>query len=164
MIKEGATTLWERWEHLTNAGMNSHNHIMFGSIDTFFYKVHAGINLDPSSPGFKRVIIKPYPIGDLKHASASIKTIRGIISSNWSRDNDLFNLQIKLPCNTKASVSIPKMGLKEVTVKEGGKLIWKNRSFLKVVEGISKGAEDKEYVTFEVGSGLYSFQLRGTPG
>ena len=30
MIRERATTLWERWESLTEEGMNSQNHIMWG--------------------------------------------------------------------------------------------------------------------------------------
>ncbi|MGC8746870.1 MAG: family 78 glycoside hydrolase catalytic domain [Candidatus Saccharicenans sp.] len=37
MIREGATTLWERWEKLTGRGMNSHNHVMFGSLDAWLY-------------------------------------------------------------------------------------------------------------------------------
>ena len=60
MIKEGATTLWERWEYMAGGGMNSHNHIMFGSVDAWFYRVLAGINVDPSVFGFRRIMIKPY--------------------------------------------------------------------------------------------------------
>jgi alpha-L-rhamnosidase len=49
MVAEGATTLWERWEKLTGQSMNSHNHIMFGSIDAWFYKYLGG--LAPLKPG-----------------------------------------------------------------------------------------------------------------
>jgi len=159
MIKEGATTLWERWEYLANSGMNSHNHIMFGSVDTFFYKTLAGICIDPSSPGFKKIIIKPFPVGDLKYVNASIKTIKGVISSNWERTEGFFNLRVSVPVNTKATINVPKMGLKNVLVKEKDKLIWENGSFLKEVPGIIEGREDKDYVIFEVGSGEYHFQV-----
>ncbi len=46
MIREGATTLWERWEFLTGSAMNSHNHIMFGSVDSWLYRCVAGISAD----------------------------------------------------------------------------------------------------------------------
>ena len=39
MIDEGATTLWERWENREGSGMNSHNHTMLGSVDSWFYRV-----------------------------------------------------------------------------------------------------------------------------
>ena len=45
MVSKGSTTLWERWGGYRYFGpaMNSLNHIMFGSIDEFFYKDIAGI-------------------------------------------------------------------------------------------------------------------------
>ncbi|MCX8171517.1 MAG: family 78 glycoside hydrolase catalytic domain, partial [Candidatus Bathyarchaeota archaeon] len=75
MIEEGATTIWERWEYLTGPGMNSHNHIMFGSVDAWFYKALAGINADPSCPGFEKIVIKPHIVGDLTYVGASLRTI-----------------------------------------------------------------------------------------
>lgn len=161
MIKEGATTLWERWEYLANAGMNSHNHIMFGTVDAWFYKVLAGIGLDSAGPGFQRIIIKPYPVGDLKYASASVKTTRGIVSSSWARHDRSLVLNVTLPFNSEAKVHIPKIGLEKVIVKEGEKTIWENGSYVGGIAGITGGREDEDYVTFEVGSGSYSFKVSG---
>ena len=144
--------------------MNSHNHIMFGTVDPFFYKVLAGINLDPSSPGFKQIIIKPYLIGDLKYISASLKTIKGRVSSSWAKHETSLVLHVDIPCNAKAQVHIPKMGLKEVTVKESGKVVWEKRRFLEKVAGIAGEKEGKNYVIFKVGSGSYSFEVSETPG
>ncbi len=56
MIREGATTLWERWEKLAGSGMNSHNHHMLGSVNAWLYKYVAGIRV--LEPGFKRFIIR----------------------------------------------------------------------------------------------------------
>jgi len=161
MIGEGATTLWERWEYLTNAGMNSHNHIMFGSVDTFFYKVLAGINIDPSYPGFKRIIIKPCPAGDLKYVSCSVKTVKGTVSSSWIKYGNSLILNVSIPFNTEAKVSIPKMELEKIIVKESRKTIWENDSYIDGVEGIKNGEESKDYITFDVGSGMYSFEMEG---
>jgi len=48
------------------------------------------INIDPASPGFERIIIKPYVVGDLNYLSASIKTIRGMIFSSWKKNKHSF--------------------------------------------------------------------------
>lgn len=159
MLREGATTLWERWEYLADGGMNSHNHIMFGSIDAWFYKVLAGINIDPASPGFRRIIIKPYIVGDLNYVSASLKTIRGMVSSNWEKSGHSLILNVSLPVNTEARVNVPKMNLGNVTIKESGKTVWENGSYREGIAGIAGANEDDQYVTFQVGSGSYSFEL-----
>ena len=36
--------------------MNSQNHIMLGSIDAWFYRYLAGIQLDPSIPGWQKIL------------------------------------------------------------------------------------------------------------
>lgn len=159
MLREGATTLWERWEYLADGGMNSHNHIMFGSIDAWFYKVLAGINIDPASPGFRRVVIKPHIVGDLDYVSASIKTMRGMVYSSWKKSDHSLTLSLTLPVNSQAKVSVPKMKLDNVTIKESGKIVWENGSCLEGIAGITGASEDDEHVTFEVGSGSYSFEV-----
>lgn len=164
MIREGATTLWERWEYLAEGGMNSHNHIMFGSVDAWFYKVLAGINIDPASSGFRRIIIKPFIVGDLRYVSASVKTIRGMVSSSWKKNTHSLTLSIILPVNTQAKVSVPKMKLANVTIRESRKTVWGNGSYREGIAGIIGASEDDEYVTFEVRSGSYSFEmLKGKP-
>ena len=161
MLREGATTLWERWEYLADGGMNSHNHIMFGSIDAWFYKVLAGINIDPAGPGFAGIIIKPYVVGDLDYVSASVRTMRGMISSSWKKSDHSLALNITLPVNTQAKVGVPRVKLGNVTIKESGKAVWENSSYLGGIAGITGASEDEEYVTFEVGSGSYSFVVEG---
>jgi uncharacterized protein YraI len=56
-------------------------------------------------------------------------------------------------------VSIPKIGLKWITIKEKGETIWKNNSYVDGVIGIKSGSDEGNYVTFEVGSGSYSFEV-----
>ena len=36
-------------------------------------------------PGYQEFKIKPYPLGDLTSANASVKTVRGKVSSSWKR-------------------------------------------------------------------------------
>jgi alpha-L-rhamnosidase len=159
MIKEGATTIWERWEYLAGSGMNSHNHIMFGTVDTWFYRVLAGINVDCSAPGFEHFTIKPCIIGDLKNVSASIRTIKGAISSEWVKSQRFLTLKISVPVNSKAHVYCPKLQFEKVLVKESGEVIWKNSKYIKKIKGIKNGKDNDEYVVFEVGSGSYIFEI-----
>jgi len=149
MIKEGATTIWERWEKLTNKGMNSHNHIMFGTVDAWFYKALAGIQ--PDSPGFKRITIKPVVPDGLNHASASIKSIYGTISSAWHRDEASFKLDVEIPVNTTARVMLPKLDIEGSTVTMNGQAV----SSLDI-----RHDNKEEYYAFEVGSGRYSFEIK----
>ena len=98
----------------------------------------------------------------MSFAVLPIKTVRGTVSSSWKRDARSSTLQVTIPVNARATVSVPKMGLENVTVTEGGTMAWQAGSYLGGVAGIAGGSESTNYVTFDVGSGSYSFQLTGT--
>jgi alpha-L-rhamnosidase len=159
MIKEDATTLWERWEYLAGGGMNSHNHIMFGSVDTWFYRMLAGINPDAIGCGFRKVIIKPYVPADLDYASASVDTIRGLVSSSWRKQDNALRLDVTLPVNSIGKICLPSAGLKNPLVKENGKVIYRKGSFVPGVAGITGGKQEEDYLIFDAGSGDYSFWI-----
>ena len=163
MISHGATTLWERWGGYKyfNAGMNSLNHIMFGCVDEFFYGDIAGIR--PAGPGYQRVAIKPQVVGDLTNAGASVETVRGLVSSSWEKEGNTLTLEVTIPVNSRGKVSVSKLGLERVVVKEGGKVVWEEGLYQGGVAGISGAEESEDYITFEAGSGEYSFKLEGTP-
>ena len=160
MLKEGATTLWERWEYLTDVGMNSQNHIMLGSVDAWFYRFLAGIQLDLPEPGWQRIVVKPYVLGDLNFVSASVNTFKGIVSSKWTKHYDSLEFEVTIPVNTSATISVPKRGWEQVTIAEGGAVIWDNSAPAQAVAGISGGQEQEDWVTFELGSGSYCFEVR----
>jgi alpha-L-rhamnosidase len=159
MIQEGATTLWERWEYLASGGMNSHNHIMFGSVDAWFYRVLAGIVVDARSPGYEHVHIKPHPVGDLNHVSASIETLRGMVSSSWRIEGGEFFLKVSIPVNSYGTVHIPNLGIENLVIEESETPVWRDRAYTGVVPGVSKGEHVDDRIVFQVGSGTYSFRL-----
>ncbi len=119
MLANGATTLWERWEHLTGGAMNSHNHPMMGSVSAWFYKYLGGINPDPEAPGFKRIILRPYPLKDLTWVRSEYTSMYGVIRSSWQKENDAFRLSVSVPVNTTATVHVPVDNVNRIT--EGGK-------------------------------------------
>ena len=97
-IRHGATTIWERWDGWTEEHgfqtplMNSFNHYSLGSVVQWLYEYVAGIRLDPERPGYEHVVIAPNP-GDLEHAEASFKSVRGPIRSAWRRTPQGFELR-----------------------------------------------------------------------
>ncbi len=160
MVREGATTLWERWEYLTGPGMNSHNHIMLGSIDAWFYKALAGINADPDQPGFEKILIKPHVLEGLDYAEASLKTIRGTIVSRWEKKDGSLTLEAAIPVNSWGEIYVPTLGLERVVVEEGGRVVWRDGRFIEGTPGVESGRLEGNYVVFKVGSGSYRFLVK----
>jgi alpha-L-rhamnosidase len=149
MLANGATTLWERWENAAGFAMNSHNHPMMGSIDSWFYKYLLGILPDVSHPGFEKFTIKPYIINELSFAEGEYNSVKGLIKSAWKKKAGFIYMDITIPENSTATVYIPTKNAKSIT--EGNRKIDKIKElkFLKT-EGV--------YAAFEIGSGTYNFK------
>ncbi len=109
MIDKGATTIWELWNGDTaDPAMNSGNHVMLvGDLAIWFYEYVVGIRPDPDKPAFKHILVKPQPVGDLLHATATVKTMYGPVRAHWNIDNDRFTLTLSIPPNTTATVQLP---------------------------------------------------------
>jgi hypothetical protein len=63
--------------------------------------------------------------------------------------------------NSRAAVSVPKMNLKRVRIREGDTEVWRKDRFIKGAPGFLSGQEECDYITFKVGSGCYSLKLTG---
>lgn len=121
-VKQGATTIWERWDSLRPDGfvedfgedinnMVSFNHYALGSVGDFLYRRVAGIEANYQNPGFKEFKIEPKLGGGLTFANCKYHSIYGDIESNWQIDevegNKVFTLNVIVPCNTTAKVILP---------------------------------------------------------
>ncbi|HVV72232.1 MAG TPA: family 78 glycoside hydrolase catalytic domain, partial [Verrucomicrobiae bacterium] len=107
MLANGATTLWERWEHKTGGQMNSHNHPMLGSVGSWFYKYAAGILPSMSGPGFETFTIKPHIFDRLSFVRAEYNSVKGMIKSAWRKEAGSLFLHVTIPCNSTATVYVP---------------------------------------------------------
>jgi hypothetical protein len=147
-LKQGATSLTEAWDANHNS---SHNHFMLGQIVEWFYKSLVGIDGDERGPGFKRIVIKPTPVGDVTWARARYKSIRGDIACSWRRDGDEFALDVVIPANATATVYLPAQSVDGVI--ESGKPVLdaKDVRFVRA---------DPNRVIYEIGSGEYRFVSR----
>jgi hypothetical protein len=87
--------------------------------------------------------------------------VRGLVSSSWKRIDDSLVFEVSIPVNSEAKVNVLRIGLRNIEVTESGKTVWKNGKFIQGASGIANGTETAEYLTFDVGSGSYSFRLKG---
>ncbi len=144
-ISQGATTLWEDWK-----GQSSRNHIFFGDVSAWFYKYLGGIRPDEESPGYKHFIVKPYFPEDLSWVKSSTESRYGRIESNWEKNGNNVTLNVQIPFNTTASITLPDDVSPEVRTD-------KNSS--KMTENISK---ENERITIDLPSGRYiiNFKLK----
>lgn len=110
-IRQGATTMWERWNSYTHedgfgpVSMNSFNHYAYGAVGEWMYSVIGGI--DNIEPGFKKIRIRPLPGGGLNSARASLESPYGLISTSWNVKGQGFKLEATIPPNTTAVVELP---------------------------------------------------------
>lgn len=117
MVEHNATTVWELWNgDAADPEMNSGNHVMLiGDLATWMYEQLAGIRPDPAAPGFKHIIMRPLPIGDLTYAKASHQSPYGWIRSEWHKEGNEFDWHIEIPANTTATVYLPTSHAESVT-------------------------------------------------
>ena len=142
-------TLWETWNGDGNDEGCGHCHPMFGSVVAWFYNSLAGIKPDLSNPGMKHFYVEPVIITSLKYCKATYDSLYGKIRSSWKIDeNGNLNLQVEIPANTSATVTIPDWG--SGVVMESGK----------PVSEISNIIIDKvNPFRMEVSSGSYNFVI-----
>ena len=87
------------------AEMNSFNHYAYGSIGEWLYRRVAGI--DVIEPGYKKIRIKPMFVMGIKHAEGRLETMYGLVSSSWHCDKGKIPIDITIPANCAAEVSLP---------------------------------------------------------
>ena len=101
-LEQDARTMWEYWD-----GRNSRNHPMFGGGLTWLYTRIAGMQSDPAEPGYRHIIIRPTPVGDLRWASYETLTPLGKASVRWDIKDGRFILKLRVPEGSHASVYLP---------------------------------------------------------
>jgi alpha-L-rhamnosidase len=155
ILKEGATTLWERWEFLSNDKcFNSHSHPFAGSVDVFFYKYLAGLRIE--APGFSKITIRPEPLGDLPYASASIDTPRGVLACGWRKYGETLQMDVTIPCSAETTVYIPKNGHENVRVRDGETVVYESG---KENSALADAADMDGYIRFTAEAGRYAFTV-----
>jgi len=153
MVENGATTIWELWNGNTaDPAMNSGNHVMLvGDLIIWLYEYLAGIRPDPAQPGFKHIIMRPEPVGNLTFVRATHRSPFGLIASNWRKDARAFHWDITVPVDTTATAYLPARNADQIA--ESGRSL-----------GRARGAKfiglDEGRAILELDSGTYHFDCR----
>ncbi len=112
-VKNGATTIWERWDGWTpekgfqDKSMNSFNHYAYGAVGAWMYRTVAGLELDPSDPGYGTIIFRPRPGGTITSAAASLLTPHGKAAIQWELKNKELHVELTVPTGSKGHFSSP---------------------------------------------------------
>jgi len=158
MVSTSSESVWERWDADTKPGRYPGSHLMnilVGDASTWFYATVGGINCDPDRPGFRQVIFRPAPVGDLTWAKARYHSIRGKIASEWSVTNRTFTWSVTIPANASGRVCFPAPYTADI--REAGVPLSKVEGVVRV--GVEDGAE-----VYSVPAGSYTFTAAAVDG
>lgn len=142
-LELGSTTTREQWSE-----EGSHNHPMFGGGLVWFYRKLAGMNADPDQPGYKHIVFRPQPVGEVTFAKYFNQTPNGEAGIHWKMEDQQFVVQITVPVGSEATVYVPI--LKEKSITENGDSIADSKD-------VKFQKEEDGYQVFAVKSGLYQF-------
>jgi alpha-L-rhamnosidase len=113
-VKEGATTIWERWDGYTPergfqaSSMNSFNHYSLGSVGLWLYTGAGGIVIDEAHPGFKHFFLRPQFSPRFASFAVNFDSPYGRIISTWRTGNrgDV-TYDVTVPPNSSATLTLP---------------------------------------------------------
>jgi alpha-L-rhamnosidase len=155
MISKGATTIWEGWDVIRpdgsiKHGQNSLNHCVFGSVGNWLYRYIGGLQPDPEQAGYRHFFVRPVFGKGVDSAKIIYQAPSGEIAIAWADTKERFELSVRVPCNSTATISLPTRG--RSVYKESGKVLAEVPGLMVLATG-TKGAQVK------VGSGDYRFSV-----
>lgn len=121
-VTMGATTIWERWNSMLPDGkinpgeMTSFNHYALGSIASWLHSTVGGIS---SSDGWRTIKVCPIPGGTINSADVSFAGPYGEVQASWTLVGHSFSLQVHIPPNSRALVTMPSPTVDRASVGSG---------------------------------------------
>lgn len=149
-VKQGATTMWERWNSYTikegfgDVGMNSFNHYAYGAVEEWIMSHNLGIQRDESQVAYKHILIQPEISDTFRYVKGGFRSVYGDITSAWKNTPAGTVIEFTIPANTTATFTLPT----------------DNMNNLQIITG-KQGVKDKSYsngkAVYELTSGTYKF-------
>ena len=164
-IAHNCTSLTERWDG-ANTLFSSQDHFMCGEVMEWFYHGLVGIQPDATGPGFKNIIINPGINSGLTSATATYTSANGLITNQWSVNNDRATMNMLIPPGSTALVHLP-MTDTNAAVNESGVLIWTNGATADNSPDVTFAGivttNGQTSLLWTVGSGTYQFTWNISP-
>ena len=152
-VKQGATTMWERWNSYTikegfgDVGMNSFNHYAYGAIEEWIMSHNLGIQRDENRPGYKHILMQPKIDDTFSFVKGGFRSVYGDIASAWEIKPSGTEIEVTIPANTTATFTLPVSSMDNLKLKKGKK-------------GVSSKSFDDGKAVYELKSGTYKFILK----
>jgi hypothetical protein len=105
MLASGSTMTMEAWDESLKSNLDL-NHAWGAAPANIIPRYLAGVR--PLEPGWSTFLIQPQP-GDLTDVQARVPTIKGEVSVSYRRDGRGYTLEVTIPENTTAEVSLPRL-------------------------------------------------------
>jgi len=123
--------------------------LLSGNLEAWLYQTFGGINYDLERPGFKHIILRTRPVGDLTFVRTSHRSLYGPIIGNWKFEGGAFVWNVAVPPNATATVYVPAKDAAAVT--EGNQPAAR-------AEGVRFLRMEAGSAVYSLGSGTYSFR------
>lgn len=152
-VKQGATTMWERWNSYTikegfgEVSMNSFNHYAYGAIEEWIMSHNLGIQRDENRPGYKHILMQPKIDDTFSFVKGGFRSVYGDIASAWEIKPSGTEIEFTIPANTTATFTLPVSSMENLKLKKGKK-------------GVSSKSFDDGKAFYELKSGTYKFILK----
>lgn len=152
-VKQGATTMWERWNSYTikegfgEVSMNSFNHYAYGAIEEWIMSHNLGIQRDENRPGYKHILMQPKIDDTFSFVKGGFRSVYGDIASAWEITPSGTEIEFTIPANTTATFTLPVSSMDNLKLKKGKK-------------GVSSKSFDDGKAVYELKSGTYKFILK----
>lgn len=149
-VKQGATTMWERWNSYTikegfgDVGMNSFNHYAYGAVEEWIMSHNLGIQRDETQPAYKHILIQPEINEAFKNVKGGFRSVYGEIDSEWNVTSNGTEIAFNIPANTIATFTLPVNKMGELKIVEGKK-------------GVVKKSYTDGKAVYQLLSGKYKF-------
>jgi hypothetical protein len=99
---------------------------------------------------------QPWPVGDLRHAGATVGTIHGNLSVRWERGAGRFAIELEVPVGMVVDLRLP-VTAGQQSLLEGDVPVWGTGA--RSVSGVGPVSADDGWLRTEVRSGRYAFEL-----
>ena len=147
-VRNGCTTTPELWNMAY-----SQNHCMLDHIEEWFYTRLAGIR--NTGLAYDTLLVAPYLPTDLNHLAATIQTVRGLVTSEYTQITaDSIHYRLVIPANTIATAQLP--------LPHGTTLLSNGQAVKAGDNGIISLEQTDTRVTLTLSSGTYLLTT-GTP-
>jgi alpha-L-rhamnosidase len=153
LVEHGATTMWERWngdQKRDDPTMNSYNHYAYGAVGDWIYRYAAGVDAEPSDPGYHTIWLHPTFDARVGSLDFSYESGYGTIRSSWSISGKKATWKLAIPPNSSGQLPLASEDARRFTLD--GRNLGKDAG-LQAMDRPSGGR------VFELPAGSYQFEV-----